>query len=106
MKVNLSDSTAEKILNSLTNNLDNEAPNVSDSTLEEMIDIAVESGNFETVWNLALNYNYRLKDKSKLVDFVIDQKVEYYITEFLNGGFIGIDRNKLLNAYSYFLTRH
>lgn len=73
-------------------------PAIYDECLDEIIDAAIESDIPENVWRIALNYDARIKDKSKLEDYIITKKNAWYIAEFITSEFIGTNLDKLVDG--------
>lgn len=90
--------SADDVMELSTKYLGGDVPGVDNDFLNEMIDAAILSDIPENVWRMALNYDYRIEDKSKLEDYIIAKKDPWYIVEFITTEFIGTHINKLING--------
>lgn len=90
--------TPHEVMKLATKRLMGEVPAIYSESLDEIIDAAIDSDIPENVWRMALNYDYEIKDKSKLEDYIIAKKDAWYIVEFISSEFIVINLDKLVDG--------
>lgn len=89
--------TPFEVMEIATKKLGRELP-LTDADLEKVVEAAIISDIPENVWRIALNYDLRIKDKSKLEDYIIRKQNAWYIVEFITSEFTGIHLEKLVDG--------
>lgn len=89
---NMSD---EELLNFITNYIKMPNPfKLSKEKLDDLIDIGLKQNNKEKLWRLAFNYAEYGIDTSKIEDYYINERDDYYLIELISAvkEYLNVDR--------------
>lgn len=89
---NMSD---EELLNFITNYIKMPNPfKLSKEKLDDLIDIGIKQNNKEKLWRLAFNYAEYGIDTSKIEDYYINERDDYYLIELISAvkEYLNVDR--------------
>ena len=60
-------------------------PNIDQETFDDLVEAGIKKDNRESLWRLAMNYNCKGKDFSKIEDYFIEKRDNYYLAELISG---------------------
>ncbi len=60
-------------------------PEITQEDFNDLVDIGIKEDKREALWRLAMNYNHKGKDFSKIVDYFIEKRDDYYLAELICG---------------------
>lgn len=59
-------------------------PNIDQETFDDLVSAGIEKDKREALWRLAFNYNGKKKDFTRIENYFIDQRDDYYLTELIS----------------------
>lgn len=71
-------------------------PVIKQEEFDELVNAGIKEDKRESLWRLAMNYNRKEKDFSKIEDYFIKVRDDYYLTELISGVEEDLDKNKLM----------
>ncbi len=60
-------------------------PDITQEDFNDLVDAGIKEDKREALWRLAMNYNRKGKDFSKIVDYFIEKRDNYYLAELICG---------------------
>lgn len=60
-------------------------PEITQEDFNELVSVGIKNDKREALWRLAMNYNRKGKDFSKIVDYFIEKRDDYYLAELICG---------------------
>lgn len=60
-------------------------PPITQENFNELIEVGIKEDKRESIWRMAMNYNRKGKDFSKIVDYFIEKRDDYYLAELISG---------------------
>lgn len=60
-------------------------PKITQEDFNELVSVGIENDKRESLWRLAMNYNRKGKNFSKIVDYFIEKRDDYYLAELICG---------------------
>lgn len=71
-------------------------PNISQEAFDDLVLVGIKEDKRESLWRLAMNYNQKRKDFSKIEDYFIKKRDSYYLAELISGVNEDLDLDKLI----------
>lgn len=72
-------------------------PPISQENFDELIEVGIKEDKRESLWRMAMNYNRKNKDFSKIEDYFISKRDNYYLAELISGVEEDLDLDKLID---------
>ncbi len=60
-------------------------PPINQEYFDDLIEVGIKEDKRESIWRMAMNYNRKGKDFSKIVDYFIEKRDDYYLAELISG---------------------
>lgn len=60
-------------------------PKLEQKDFDDLVEAGIKEDKREALWRLAMNYNRKGKDFSKIVDYFIEKRDNYYLAELISG---------------------
>lgn len=71
-------------------------PNIDQETFDDLVNAGIKKDKRETLWRLAFNYNGKKKNFSRIVDYFIEKRDDYYLTELISAVQEDLNMNELI----------
>lgn len=71
-------------------------PKISQEAFNDLVEVGIKSDERESLWRLAMNYNRKEKDFSKIEDYFILKRDNYYLAELISGVEENLDLNRIV----------
>ncbi len=72
-------------------------PPISQKDFDELIEVGIKEDKRESLWRMAMNYNRKNKDFSKIEDYFISIRDDYYLAELISGVEEDLDLDRLID---------
>lgn len=59
-------------------------PNISQEYFDDLVKLAIEKDERESLWRLAMNYNRKGKDFTEIENYFLDKRDAYYLVELIS----------------------
>lgn len=59
-------------------------PNIDQETFDDLVSAGIEKDKRESLWRLAFNYNGKKKDFTRIENYFIDKRDDYYLIELIS----------------------
>lgn len=71
-------------------------PDIDQETFNDLVVAGIKEEKREALWRLAVNYNRKRKDFTRIEDYFIEQRDDYYLTELISAVKEDLDIDKLI----------
>lgn len=71
-------------------------PKITQEGFEDLVSVGIKEDKRESLWRLAVNYNQKEKDFSKIEDYFILKRDDYYLIELISAVEEDLETNKLI----------
>ncbi len=71
-------------------------PNIDQKTFDDLVNVGIKENKKEALWRLAFNYNGKKKDFSRIEDYFIEKRDNYYLIELINAVQEDLNMDKLI----------
>ncbi len=75
-------------------------PKIDQETFDDLVKVGIKEDKRESLWRLAMNYNDKNKDFSKIEDYFIEKRDNYYLAELISGVNEDLDLDHLIEKVS------
>lgn len=75
-------------------------PAIDQETFDDLVKVGIKEDKRESLWRLAMNYNGKNKDFSKIEDYFIEKRDDYYLAELISGVNEDLDLDHLIEKVS------
>ncbi len=72
-------------------------PPITQEAFDDLVSAGIKEDKKESLWRLAMNYNYKNKDFSKIEDYFILKRDSYYLAELISGVNEDLDLDRLID---------
>ncbi len=72
-------------------------PPINQEYFNELIEVGIKEDKRESLWRMAMNYNQKNKDFSKIVDYFIEKRDHYYLAELISGVEEDLDLDRIID---------
>ena len=72
-------------------------PPITQEDFDELVEVGSKEDKRESLWRLAMNYNQKNKDFSKIEDYFISKRDDYYLAELMSSVTEDLDLNRLID---------
>lgn len=72
-------------------------PDINQESFDRLVSIAINNDNNEKLWRLAFNYNKKGIDFTRIEDYFISKRDDYYLTELICAVEDDLDMNRLVD---------
>ncbi len=71
-------------------------PNIDQETFDDLVNVGIEKDKREELWRLAFNYSGKKKNFTRIENYFIDKRDDYYLTELISAVKDDLDMNGLI----------
>ena len=71
-------------------------PNIDQETFNNLVNVGIKEDKREALWRLAFNYNGKKKDFSRIENYFIEKRDDYYLTELISAVHEDLNMDKLI----------
>lgn len=71
-------------------------PNIDQKTFDDLVNVGIKEDKKEALWRLAFNYNGKKKDFSRIEDYFIEKRDDYYLIELISAVQEDLNMDKLI----------
>lgn len=71
-------------------------PNIDQETFDDLVNAGIKKDKREALWRLAFNYDGKKKNFSRIVDYFIEKRDDYYLTELISAVQEDLNMNELI----------
>lgn len=71
-------------------------PLINQEAFDDLVTAGIKEDKRESLWRLAMNYNRKGKDFTKIVDYLIEKRDHYYLAELISGVEEDLDLDKII----------
>lgn len=72
-------------------------PKLEQKDFDDLVEVGIKEDKREALWRLAMNYNRKGKDFSKIVDYFILKRDNYYLAELISGVIEDLDLDAIID---------
>lgn len=71
-------------------------PNIDQETFNNLVSVGIEKDKREALWRLAFNYKGKKKDFTRIENYFVDKRDDYYLTELISAVQEDLNMNELI----------